>query len=585
MKLITIVALIALVLGGSIAVYCLTGDHTHSDNGLEADSRINDTDIDTGVDDNVTIETTLTIVYGSGTADAYSVTESGGEQIITFSGLTEDTSYSISGTLKGCIIIDAGDYDFELVLDGTEISSSINVPICINSGDEVDIKANKGTVNYVYDNRQAVGDDDISAAIYALCDLDFKGKGKLVVISENNKGIHTKDDLSVKNLTLYVTCVDNALKGNDSVTITSGTITLNAVSGDGIKTSSTDLSKKNVQRGTVTINSDDGDTDLTIKAYCDGIDAAFDVTIEETSGSVTVDIISGTGAEPFKSTAASFQGGRMPGGGWGGMPGGNSWNQGGPDSEGNSNKASYSCKGIKAGNEIVIKSGTIIVDSYDDCLHSNNDDTMESGAVPTGNITITGGTITLNSKDDGVHADETLLISGGTVTVTGSFEGLEGNTVSISGGNTSIISSDDGINATCTSGTGISVSGGKLYVYAKGDGMDSNSRSSYSGIVFSDGETVVISYSGMNSSIDSENGYSFTGGKVLAICSQGMTQEVTHVDTWNSKATSKTITLSSGKTVTVTVGGTNQISATMPVSISNAYVVYLGSNSATISVS
>jgi len=210
---------------------------------------------------------------------------------------------------------------------------------------------------------------------------------------------------------------------------------------------------------------------------------------------------------------------------------------------------------------------------------------MESKVSPSGDVIISGGKVTLNSKDDGIHADGSVVISGGTVKVTGSYEGLEGMNVTVSGGDVSVVSTDDGVNSTAAVGTGITISGGSLYVYAGGDGLDSNSRTSYAGISFEGGEVTIITTSGGNSSIDSEAGYSYTGGKVLAICPQGMTQEVTKADSWSTKATSTTMNLSSGKTVKVSVNGSTVMSVTMPTSISNAFVVYLGLNSADISAS
>ena len=174
-------------------------------------------------------------------------------------------------------------------------------------------------------------------------------------------------------------------------------------------------------------------------------------------------------------------------GGFGGGPGGMG--------EGNSDKGDHSTKGIKAANEIVINNGTISIKSYDDAIHTNNDTTLENGASPLGNLTVNGGNITAYSNDDGLHADGTLAINGGTVSVTNAYEGIEGNTVSISGGFVSINSKDDGINATTTSGTAIAISGGRVYIYCTGDGIDSNSRSANVGIVFSGGQTVVISNS------------------------------------------------------------------------------------------
>jgi hypothetical protein len=485
-----------------------------------------------------------------------------------------------------------------------------------------------------------------------------------VIVSDNNNGIHTKDDLSVKNLTLFVTCADNALKGNDSVTITSGTITLNALSGDGIKTSSTDTSSKGVQRGTVTINSDDSDTTLTIRSYNDGIDAAFDVVIEETGGNkLTIDIVSGIGASseagdgdgqfvmpengdidwsgapnngdgsfpgnggtmPGDWSSMPNNGGTMPGNGGfpgngggmpnngnGGFPGnstfpgnggtmpgngtfpGNGGGMPGGFTEGNDHKASYSCKGIKAGNAIYIASGTVTIDSYDDGLHANNDDTMESGATPAGDVVISGGKITISTMDDGIHADNSLTISDGTVSITNSYEGLEGMFVTISGGDVSIISSDDGINATTSSNRSttegiITLSGGKLYIYALGDGIDSNSSASYSSINFCGTDVIIVSTGmstgGADSSIDAEGGYSYTAGVVLAIGSTGFMNEVTKVANWSDVATSKNASISQGSTVSVTVNGKVTASTVMPTSISNGLIVYLGSNEATITIS
>lgn len=177
---------------------------------------------------------TLTITLSEGTSDCWTIDG----DTLTFSGLDADTVCSVTGEFNGQIVIDAGDdYKFELELNGVKLYSGEHNPITVLSGDKVILTAKKGTQNYIYDTRAAISDDDetsYSAAIYSTCDLDLGGKGELVVVSANNNGIHTKDDLKVKNLTLYVTCEDNTLKGNDSVTVAGGTLTLIAKTGDGI---------------------------------------------------------------------------------------------------------------------------------------------------------------------------------------------------------------------------------------------------------------------------------------------------------------------------------------------------------------
>lgn len=575
---------------------------------------------------------TLKISCSEGTNNCWSIDG----QTLTFSGLTADTVCSISGSFNGQIVIDGGDdYKFELEMCGLTLYSGEQNPITILSGDKVTLSAKKETKNYIYDTREAVSDDDetaYSAAVYAKCDLELAGKGELTVISLNNNGIHTKDDLEVKNLTLSVTCEDNALKGNDSVSITGGILTLIAKSGDGIKTKNSDISSKGNQRGTVTIS---GGT-VNIYAACDGIDAAYDADI---SGDAIVNIYTdsyspyseisaggNTGNENFPSGNdnsgfpsggnpgmpadignsgtdgngngggnfggnggfsggsfggnGGFGGGSFGGGsfGGGGRPGG----QGGMN-DGNNEKGDYSTKGIKADNEIHISGGTITVNSYDDAIHANGGDALENGETATGNILIGGGTLTLFTKDDGVHADGTLTVSGGKIEITGSYEGLEGTFVAVTGGDISIVSSDDGINATTTSGTGITFEGGTVYIYAGGDGIDSNSRTSYQGILFAGGNITVVSTSGGDSSIDTEQGYTYTGCTVLALCpSNGMGNEAVNCRNFSSIGTKTTLNLSQGQTVNVKVGGNTVASVTMPCRLS-ALAVYLGSANASFS--
>jgi len=623
----------------------------------------------------------ITVTTQSGTKDPYTLSGN----TLTFTAIDQDTVCSISGTFRGNIVIDVGDdYKFDLEMTGFSlVCDSVN-PITVSSGSEVSLTAKKDTQNYIYDMRTTIEDEALyAAAIYSLVDLEICGKGSLTLLSENNNGIHTKDDLQVKNLTLLVACVDNALKGNDSVELENATTTLIASGGDGIKTSNTNISDKGNQRGTVTVTGGCH----TIYAACDGIDAAYDVVVDDSTTQLSIytdkysnysqevtataedvnyirfnvhgyqfavkyynadtdytwvipeqhstvsggrssyyyysypkmpqyhkvqffiyDMNQAPGQETDYLVASDYltqnesydtfaleamgnqigyswtnyttnitesfggMGGRGPGGmgGFGGM------------NEGNSDKGSYSTKGIKAGNEICIINGTVTVKSYDDALHANCDSTLENGATPLGNVTLSGGTLTLYSNDDGIHADGIASITGGTVYVIHSYEGLEGNTVSVTGGAVSLVSSDDGINATATTGQAITLSGGTVYVYAGGDGIDANSRSQYEGIVFAGADVVVISTGNGNSSIDTEQGYTYQDGRVIAIMPNGgMTQEATHCQNYTSIATGANMNLSEGDYLTVTVGGKNIAAVQMPARISGL-VIYLGSNDAKI---
>ena len=264
------------------------------------------------------------------------------------------------------------------------------------------------------------------------------------------------------------------------------------------------------------------------------------------------------------------------GGGGGGM--------GGPGGmgNGNKNKLEYSAKGIKGANAITVNAGTITIKASDDAIHADNTTTLENGKAPKGDLTVNGGDITVTTKDDGLHADGALAIKGGRINVLSSYEGVEGNTINVSGGSVSVTSSDDGFNSGATSGTGITISGGSVYIYANGDGIDSNSRTSYNAIAFTGGNTIVISTSGGNSAIDSDGGYKYSGGKVLAIMPQGgMSSESKHCSNFSSIGKSQNVSLSANSYATVTVGGSVSVSVKMPKAMS-AMAIYLGSSSATL---
>ena len=157
---------------------------------------------------------TMTVTCESGTASALSVEGN----TVTITGLAADSIFTFSGTFYGNIVVEGTeDFSCEVVFSGFSLTSYDACPVTFTGHDEATLSAKKGTENYIYDLRETVSDEEISAAVYADCDLSLQGKGALTVVSENNNGVHTKDDLKVKNLSLKVECEDNALKGNDSV--------------------------------------------------------------------------------------------------------------------------------------------------------------------------------------------------------------------------------------------------------------------------------------------------------------------------------------------------------------------------------
>ena len=554
-----------------------------------------DTDV-THADDaeNYRVSITGDFTVTSDTSDG--VTQSGSVYTITKAG-----EYTVTGLLsEGQLIVDAGDEDeVTIVLNGTSITCSSGSPIYVKNASEVKIKSEENSFNEVIDNRTEAtedsSDDAVNAAIYATCDLKLVGKGALVVTGNYNNGIQSKDNLSIKNVIVKVTAVNNAVKGNDAVDIESGNIIAISAKGDGIKTSNSSISNKGKQKGIVTITG--GNID--IYAACDGIDAAYGVDI---SGDGNLNIytdtyseyseeVTSSGSSSGTSTsrdssanktasantvsyvAASDTIANAPGGFGGNKAGGDRPGMPGDFNEsGNSSGQSYSTKGIKADSEINISGFTININSTDDGIHANSDSgVLETGEDGKGTIVINGGSITISSGDDGMHADKQLDVNDGYINIVTSYEGLEAMTINLNGGKIYVYATDDGINA-CT-GDGktspiVNVTGGYIDVTtASGDtdGIDSNGNYVQTGgFVLVKGGSSSGNVSG---SIDVDGTVTITGGTCVAL--GGVCE--TPINSANAYVLSS-VSFSSGRYSLKDSSGKEVISFTVDSTFSNGWI-------------
>ena len=129
---------------------------------------------------------------------------------------------------------------------------------------------------------------------------------------------------------------------------------------------------------------------------------------------------------------------------------------------------------------IQVTGGTLRVNSIDHALRSMG--SVEIGGSALLELDAHSGKNDSNAK--GIKAEGNVEISGGTIRITRSFEGIESRegSLRISGGHIEVTARDDGINAE----TLIAISGGYLFIHATGDGIDCNGDIEISG-----GTTVV----------------------------------------------------------------------------------------------
>jgi len=577
----------------------------------------------------------------------------------TYDSAKDEYTFSISKNYKQ-IYVNAPDKTIILELNGVTLENNTNSPIYVEDCDTIEISAKKDKTNNIKDTRAAYVTDEAGQGKGAIFvkngDLKLKGNGTLNITAGYLNGIHGKDDVKVQKQTLNITAVNHAIRGNDSVTITSGNLDISC-GGDAFHTENSDVSSKGNQKGDVTINGGN----ITVNSWSDAIQAAHDAVIEETDSANPINLniktnkystYSGTTVETSTSNfylrvsnstysnggytyaalintqwyAASYKGTQSSGGGMGGPGGGGPGGPGGSNtyhiyqiakpsgatsftlyrfqggnvtefstesynavsdgkafneaydmvtvsvsnkkisfgswgnySSGNNNGADVSAKGIKAENEIYIKSGSINIKAYDDAIHANNDGILENGKTPLGNVNISGGSLILNASDDGIHADNIVNISGGETHIESAYEGIEGNVMNISGGETYVYATDDGMNATKgNANPAINVSGGFLDVEVPTngdtDGIDSNGTFTQTGgVVIVKGPGTAGSTGSPSAALDTDGNVTLKDCTLIIFGGMEKNPSTTNVTrtlcTTNSVSTgTHTVSFSSGST-------------------------------------
>ena len=529
----------------------------------------------THADDADNYKTEITGEFSITSTDGSTITQNDSIYTITQAG-----EYTVTGLLsEGQIVVNADDNaEITIVLNGTSITCSNGSPIYIKNADNIKIKSEENTYNCIVDARAEADDnsdnsssENGNAAIYAACDLKLVGKGALSVTGNYNNGIQSKDDISIKNVTIKVNAVNNAIKGNDEVAIESGEIIAISRKGDGIKTSNSSLSNKGKQKGNVIISG--GNID--IYAACDGIDAAYGVDV---SGDGNLNIYTDTYSDYSEAVAADNSGSSAS------NPSSSNQNQGSSsksssnatmmtytttantDNQNNSsvgtppdmnnaqnngnmgnppdmnntqnngnmgNPPDMNNSSSNSGNNSDMKGNFGGGNRAANGMPGNNSSRNSSkksystkGIKAESEINISGTAINISSTDDGIHANsdsgvlETgedgkgiISISGGTITISTGDDGIHADKeLNITDGYINVLTSYEGLEAIT-----INISGGQNFVYAADDGINActGDGSSTPLINITGGYVDVTTGSGDTDGIDSNGSYTQYGGMVF----------------------------------------------------------------------
>lgn len=550
-----------------------TTNNKNTDTTVTSSITAQDTNV-THADDADNYKTEITGEFSITSTDGSTITQNDSVYTITQAG-----EYTVTGLLsEGQIVVNADDNaEITIVLNGTSITCSNGSPIYIKNADNVKIKSEENTYNCIvdarteaYDNSDNSSSENGNAAIYAACDLKLVGKGALSVTGNYNNGIQSKDDISIKNVTIKVNAVNNAIKGNDEVAIESGEIIAISRKGDGIKTSNSSLSTKGKQKGNVIISG--GNID--IYAACDGIDAAYGVDV---SGDGNLNIYTDTYSDYSEAVAADNSGSSASSSGFSisnpdssaSNPDSSNQNQGSSSkSSSNATMMAYtttantdnqnnSSVGTPPDMNNAQNNGNMGTppDMNNSSSNSGNNPDMKGnfgggnraangmpGNNSSGNsskksystkgikaeseINISGAAINISSTDDGIHANsdsgilETgedgkgiISISGGTITISTGDDGIHADKeLNITDGYINVLTSYEGLEAIT-----INISGGQSFVYAADDGINACTGDGTSTplINITGGYVDVTTGSGDTDGIDSNGNYTQSGGMVL----------------------------------------------------------------------
>ena len=338
-----------------------------------ASSAGTDADTDTNTENSVAQQLYDTPVAAPELTNATTITLSGTDDVTVSDGGV----YVLTGTLTdGRVLVNAPDADVTLVLQDADITCSDSSALYIYKAASVLVYLPDGTASTLTDDSSydysdgvsSAADEEPNACLYAKSDLIIAGGGTLTVTGNAGNGITGKDTLKIEDTAVSVTAANHGINGKDRLVLKQADVTVTS-GGDALRATN----DSDTALGCVLI----GASALTLTAGEDGIQAETTLTLFDTTGTVT----SGGGS------GAALSG-------------------------------DVSAKGIKAGTDITVRSGSYTLDCADDAVHAN------------GTVTVSGGEIYVSGPtsdgDSAIDHDGSATVTGGTVIAAG-YSGMAQN--------------------------------------------------------------------------------------------------------------------------------------------------------------
>ncbi|MDL2223876.1 carbohydrate-binding domain-containing protein [Bacteroidales bacterium OttesenSCG-928-M06] len=456
--------------------------------------------------------------------------------VIVRSSVTDKViNYIVSGSTNDGSLKFYGDYKYNLVLNGVEITNPAGAAINNQCSKKLTVFLNDGTVNRLTDGDTYtfVSGEDMKGTFFSEGQIHFYGKGDMEIIGKNKHALCVDDYLHIHegNITV-VQAAGDAVHVNDYIQIDAGNLTTFStkegldcengfveINGGNISISTTGEKAHGIKSlTTIVINEDSEEGGEQNGGDNNGEDKG-----EDDFTGIYYPKLRSSGEEAVSSTSISI---RVSG------------------------KAS---KGLKAGSDITVHKGSIAITTTGDAFYDTTDAAISScaGIKCDGNLLIEDGAITITSSGSGgkgINADGTFTMNGGyvEVTTTGSqftygkdntaakaikcdmdmvindgkivihtsgkeAEGLESKSqLYIHGGDIYVEAYDDCINAS----KHIELTGGDIYCYSKSnDGIDSNGTLTISG-----GRIISSGATAPEEGFDCDNNrFSITGGYVIGL--------------------------------------------------------------------